>query len=287
MKTMKTAVGFLAAFAATAALALPEVTLNGQGRKVTETLRLNGTTVYHVTGGNLTYDVSAKPGANAWEVPANTLCVIDIKYGSTLTLIGGNASGTTPAGCGILVPSSSTLYITGEGTLNATGGRAANGSNGGNADTPTLNRDGEYANGYAGMGGGGGAGGGGAAPGIGAPGGQGGAGGAEKHNTGHNFATNPDSGRWYHYSYHPQGEANWRKSGADGGNGTNGGNGQTMGVVYVVGRVVVKADVAGGNVGGAAEVAEALRQSPTGEREWHIVSFSMLTKTKVSVTRKS
>ena len=274
MKTMKTAVGFLAAFAATAALALPEVTLDGQGRKVTETLRLNGTTVYHVTGGNLTYDVSAKPGANAWEVPANTLCVIDIKYGSTLTLIGGNASGTTPAGCGILVPSSSTLYITGEGTLNATGGRAANGSNGGNADTPTLNRDGEYANGYAGMGGGGGAGGGGAAPGIGAPGGQGGAGGAEKHNTGHNFATNPDSGRWYHYSYH-EGEANWRKSGADGGNGTNGGDGQTMGVVYVVGRVVVKADVAGGNVGGSGGgCGSAPSESYGGKRVAYSVLFS-------------
>ena len=267
MKTMKTAIGFLAAFAATAALALPEVTLNGQGRKVTETLRLNGTTVYHVTGGNLTYDVSAKPGANAWEVPANTLCVIDIKYGSTLTLIGGNASGTTPAGCGILVPSSSTLYITGEGTLNATGGRAANGANGGDADTPTLNRESEYANGYAGKGGGGGAGGGGAAPGIGASGGQGGAGGAERHNTGHNFATNPSSERWLHYSYHPEGEANWRKSGADGGNGTNGGNGQTMGVVYVVGRVVVKADVAGGNVvGGGGGCGSAPAESNGGKR---------------------
>ena len=202
MKMTKTTIGLLATLAATTALALPEVTLVGDGGTVKSNLVMNGTTVYHVKGGNLTYDLSATAGANAWEVPADTHCVIDIKYGATLTLIGGNARGTTEAGCGILVPESSTLYITGEGTLNAIGGKAADGAVGGTAGSPTLERSGSYAWGFAGLGGAGGAGGGGAAPGIGGRGGNGGAGGAERHRDGGAHNNLPAYGdRWEHWTW--------------------------------------------------------------------------------------
>ena len=57
--------------------------------------------------------------------------VLYIPYGVTLTVNGGNASGTEGAGAGIRVDPNSTLVVTGEGTLNVTGGNAANGANGG------------------------------------------------------------------------------------------------------------------------------------------------------------
>ena len=68
-----------------------------------------------------------------------------------------NASGRTGARPAIILPASSTLVITGDGTINLTGGNAANGISGGISST-------------------GGDGGGGAAPGIGGMGGTGGKG---------------------------------------------------------------------------------------------------------------
>ena len=72
---------------------------------------------------------------SAIDVKANSRAVINIKKGKTLTVTGGNASGTSPGVAAIYVPESSTLYITGEGTLIATGGAAGNGSNGSSART--------------------------------------------------------------------------------------------------------------------------------------------------------
>ncbi|MBQ6136907.1 MAG: carbohydrate-binding domain-containing protein, partial [Kiritimatiellae bacterium] len=63
-----------------------------------------------------------EPGATA---------VIYIPSNVTFTVNGGNASGTEGAGAGIRVDSNSTLVVTGEGTLNVTGGNAANGADGG------------------------------------------------------------------------------------------------------------------------------------------------------------
>ncbi len=52
--------------------------------------------------------------------------VLYIPNGVTLTVNGGDASGTEGAGAGIRVDSGSTLVVTGEGTLNVSGGNAAN-----------------------------------------------------------------------------------------------------------------------------------------------------------------
>ena len=127
MKMWLSLVGVLAAGVASA---FNVKDLSGSGTVKNESLELENTTVYHVSG-TLTYDVSAKPGVSAWKVPQGGTCVINLKPGAELTLKGGNASGATAAGCGIEVPEDATLYITGEGTLNAIGGWAGNGFAGG------------------------------------------------------------------------------------------------------------------------------------------------------------
>ena len=258
---MKIWFGLAAAFAAGIASAFNTENVSGAGVTISTTKTLENTTVYNVSG-TLTYDLSDQAGASAWVVPEKSTCVINLKPGANLTLIGGNASGMAAAGCGILVPASSTLYITGEGTLNAIGGKAANGGAGGAAGDPILARTSEtspYAYGYAGLGGVGGAGGGGAAPGIGGRGGNGGAGGAEHHRNQsdppkteggphNNLAAYGD--RWQHWSWAPGKAENWRMSGVGGGNGGKGDSGQPMGSVYIVGGVTVNAEVAGENACG-------------------------------------
>ena len=112
-------------------------------------------------------------------VQANKEVHLYIPAGVTLTAIGANAAGTTGAGAGILLPSGSTLHILGEGKLVATGGNAANGTDGGDA---TKGEEDEESVGtwflgkkiLGGLGGGGGNGGGGAGAGIGTAGGNGG-----------------------------------------------------------------------------------------------------------------
>ena len=116
-------------------------------------------------------------GLSAYTVNANSTVVIYIPAGKTLTLKGGAASGTSGAGAGIEVPSSSTLIITGAGTLNASGGAGGGGANGENGQNADVDCDEDR--GRSGYGGAGGAGGGGGAAGIGGNGGAGGAGGAK------------------------------------------------------------------------------------------------------------
>ena len=101
---------------------------------------------------------------------------IYIPKGVTLTAQGGNASGRSGAGAGIYLPKGSTLFLEGGGTVDATGGDAANGGNGkdgGNATADESNHNWIEP----GDGGAGGDGGGGAGAGIGTKGGTGGAGG--------------------------------------------------------------------------------------------------------------
>ena len=95
--------------------------------------------------------------------------------GVTLTCTGANANGATGAGAGIELASGNTLYLLGGGTINATGGNAANGGNGGNGDHSYFVYD-SYC--QPGNGGNGGNGGGGAGAGIGTRGGNGGNGGS-------------------------------------------------------------------------------------------------------------
>lgn len=104
-----------------------------------------------------------------------------IPAGVKLTAIGANAEKRIGAGAGILLPSGSTLYIVGEGSLVAIGGNADNGGNGGNGEDAKENTEspktwflGKEI--LCGLGGAGGDGGGGAGAGIGTAGGKGGAG---------------------------------------------------------------------------------------------------------------
>ena len=99
-----------------------------------------------------------------------------IPKGVTLTAQGGNASGQTGAGAGILLPQNTTLYLLGEGELKAYGGHAADGCNG--SQGQGGNWTGSISGNYGGNGGNGGAGGGGAGAGIGTCGANGGNGGS-------------------------------------------------------------------------------------------------------------
>ena len=94
---------------------------------------------------------------SAIDVPANCRAVINIKKGKTLTVTGGNASGTQPGVAAIYVPTNATLYITGEGKLVARGGAAGNGASGSSGGSGNVYVSSDY--GTAGSGGAGGAGG--------------------------------------------------------------------------------------------------------------------------------
>lgn len=183
---------------------------------------------------NLT--ITASAGQSALVIGEKQTVTIYLKNNAILTLTGGAASGTTGAGAGIHVPESSSLYVTGEGTIVATGGNAANGGNLGiytdayvssgkecEIDNTTHSAGGgSFVNGSGGAGGNGG---GGAGAGIGGKGGDGGAGGA--------------GGKGGHVRYdHP---TKFHQNGADGGNGGAGVNGGNAGKVYILGSVIVKA----------------------------------------------
>ena len=97
------------------------------------TTKIYGGRVYTVSGD---FSISADAGKSALTVEPGSgtsanLVVINVPHGRTLTLKGGDANGRTGAGAGIMLPNDMTLYITGEGTLKATGGNAADGGNGG------------------------------------------------------------------------------------------------------------------------------------------------------------
>ena len=125
--------------------------------------------------------ISRSTPYTALYVADGATAVIYVPTGVTLTVKGGNAKGTEGAGAGIRVPPASTLVVTGGGTLNVTGGNAANGASGGSwrqngswngsADVGSSNLDSTG-------GGNGGNGGGGASAAIGGVGGNGGSGGS-------------------------------------------------------------------------------------------------------------
>ena len=116
----------LASFAAVSAHAAM-----GNGAITDSTRELNGGMIYTV---NEDVAINADPGKSALTAVNkgsgdNSIVVIDIREGHTLKLKGGNANESTGAGAGIMLPSGMTLFITGKGTLEATGGNAANGGN--------------------------------------------------------------------------------------------------------------------------------------------------------------
>ena len=133
------------------------------------------TSGYTMTDGN-TYVIqnsvsfsNSTVGGSGMTVANNATVVIYVPTNVTLTAIGANGSGRTGGGAGIRVPETATLIITGEGTVNATGGNAGNGADG------AYGSNGRYMyKPYPGEGGNGGNGGGGAGAGIGGIGGAGG-----------------------------------------------------------------------------------------------------------------
>ncbi len=114
---------------------------------------------------------------NGLKITSGATVYIYVPEGVTLTAIGGGTNTARQQGgyAGILLPSSSTLIILGEGKVEATGGRAGNGESGSSGSKGTLSAGSYY---YGGAGGAGGAGGGGAGAGIGTDGGYGGYGGS-------------------------------------------------------------------------------------------------------------
>ena len=108
-------------------------------------------------------------------IASGAVVYIHVPKGVTLTAKGGDASGQSGAGAGILLPAGSTLYLEGDGKVVATGGNAANGGDGKQGSNAGHRGDNGY---WGGNGGAGGDGGGGAGAGIGTGGGDGGAGGS-------------------------------------------------------------------------------------------------------------
>ena len=133
------------------------------------------TSGYTMTDGN-TYVVknsvefsNSTAGGSGMSVADNATVVLYVPAGVTLTATGAHGSDRIGGGAGIRVPETATLIITGEGTVNATGGNAGNGADG------AYGSNGRYMyKPYPGEGGNGGNGGGGAGAGIGGIGGAGG-----------------------------------------------------------------------------------------------------------------
>ena len=144
-----------------------------EGSTTGKTLGTAGSTTYYYADTNLTFSNSTVSGSGLTILGTVYFYVPD---GVTVTCTGAHANGQMGGGAGIELTEGNTLYLLGSGTLNATGGNAADGSNGGNGGDAYMDYGNNYL--YSGTGGNGGNGGGGAGAGIGTRGGNGGAGGA-------------------------------------------------------------------------------------------------------------
>ena len=145
--------------------ALPEGTTAGA------TIGTAGTTTYYYASKHILYSNST-PGGSALTILGTVY--IYMPYSFSVTCTGANASGQTGAGAGIELTEGNSLFLLGQGEVNATGGNAANGGDGTNGSDAGW----DNSNYWSGTGGTGGHGGGGAGAGIGTRGGQGGNGGA-------------------------------------------------------------------------------------------------------------
>ncbi len=171
------------------------------------------TSGYTMTDGN-TYVIQnsvsfnrSTSGESGMTVAEGATVVLYVPQGVFLTAKGGAGSGQTGGGAGIRVPETATLVITGEGVVSATGGKAGNGTNGANGG------DGE-AWAYWPMGST-------KPPVIGGTGGSGGSGGLGGGGAGAGIGGS---------------------GGLGGGSGGRAGkDGQTMGTVYILGSMVVRA----------------------------------------------
>ncbi|MBR4981612.1 MAG: InlB B-repeat-containing protein, partial [Lachnospiraceae bacterium] len=200
--------------------------------------------------------IKIKEGATVYiYIPAEiTLTAKGYGYGT-------NATGTAGAGAGIHVPSTSTLVFVGKGSVVATGGNAASGTNGSNGEDGYIDynsKDG-YDNWYrSGGSGAGGAGGGGAGAGIGGTGGTGGTGGSAIGNSG---------------PLEKDGYSGTQANGSTGNSGGTGTNGGSCGTVYILDSVSVTAK--GGEQGtkggsGGSAGSYKLCSNSFGEHTYHV-----------------
>ena len=200
---------------------------------------------YYITK-DLTFS-NNKIGGSGISINSDATVHIYVPQGVTLTAIGHDASGQDGAGAGILLPQGSTLFLEGNGTVVAKGGRAANGGNGGNGT------DGTKTNFHmrGGHGGSGGDGGGGAGAGIGTSGGTGGKG-----------ANGVTSRSECHYTSNQEGVA--------GNQGNRGGNAAAMGTLFVYsGGVQVNATGGDKGSGGSGGSKGWYMERNTGEYNQH------------------
>ena len=179
----------------------------------------------YIVNKNISIEAPSSSKMSGLEIAPGATVILEFRNNARLEVRGDNS------GAGIHVPESSTLYITGTGTLIATGGIASNGADGqaGNDGKSYAELSTDMA--YGGKGGNGGAGGNGAGAGIGGRGGKGGYGGVG----GSEVITN-------------NGEPDDGLSGNNGNDGMNGADGETMGTVILVGDGVA-VDAKGGMAG--------------------------------------
>jgi len=133
-----------------------------------------GTTTYYYATGNLSFTNSTVGGSG---LTIRGTVYLYIPSGKTVRCTGAKASGTglTGGGAGVELAAGNTLYLLGDGRLEATGGDGESGNRGDHGEDANFEYD-KYC--QPGSGGRGGDGGGGGGAGIGTRGGNGGAGGA-------------------------------------------------------------------------------------------------------------
>lgn len=179
--------------------------------------------LYYMEGKELTI-VSTEFGQSGLHVAPGASAYIYLSDDQRLTVIGGDAEGMNPAGAGIEVPPTSTLYVMGSGYLECHGGKSGVGTSGEEGGKGVVNLGKMFAHYYrSGDGGAGGNGGGGAGAGIGGHGGRGGKGGVGV--SGFQLNQENDSKQT-------------GSAGLVGGDAENGGN---SGRIYFVGTITVQA----------------------------------------------
>ena len=138
------------------------------------TIGTAGTTTYYYATGNLSFTNSTVGGSG---LTIRGTVYLYIPSGKTVRCTGAKANNTglTGGGAGVELAAGNTLYLLGDGRLEATGGDGESGNRGGHGEDANFEYD-KYC--QPGSGGRGGDGGGGGGAGIGTRGGNGGAGGA-------------------------------------------------------------------------------------------------------------
>ena len=196
-----------------------------------QTLGTAGATTYYYADASLTFSNTTAGGSG---LTIQGTVYLYVPEGVTLTCTGANADGQTGAGAGIELASGNTLNLLGSGTVNATGGNAADGGNGTNGTDASCEwKDMKWA--WVGGNGHGGNGGGGAGAGIGTRGGTGGAGGNA-----------PEPEIYY---------TTWTQNGVVGGDGSSGQTADAMGGLYVSNAISM--NVNGGSQGSAGTAGTA------------------------------